>query len=1536
MRENKYEKKFLFKNFLFFKFFCIQIVFNPIISTDCSKDKPILKEGTCVYYCEKEEFNNNICTINNEIIKTQWLNNIILLGEENFTYINYANYSNGDMIIELTSSRTSNKILVFGLNIEGGPFFKGNNFYKSLDINNNQNNIGRVLVNSFIENINNVQYLVNIEQGDFYTRIYDLKNSNKELSKASSKTFLKYKPSNNPGFSTNYIYGNKNIVLFGFYDTNIYARLSKINIISTDISNFNSILKSESFPLCTDNSVSCFVTDLNKNIICLAMIQILTIYYGRITAFDQDFNEIEKDLLTGVYSEKNSFLKGIHFKEDSGVFIYYYYHSSLFSTSLYPKIVFKRYNGKSIVNHFTNIDEIDLDKKSFNYYYLLNDIIKISDNKICFISTSNNRDELYIVLINIFDTNNLAIRYYSVGINNLYKFKFFSEIKLHLYKKFISFAFNFCTRGNCKNQLTDPHNTALMMISYANGTDFNLNITDYLSKNNDQLDNIIINLKENIIIENNIFGHVYSGIKIKSINNCNKYYFISTKTNNTININYILEENENLLLRFSSNSENIISKCQLGYSYIITEPDYQEYNKYIIERVVYNRNNDKEETVFNNLKIEYEGRTIYYNIFDKVCDDINCELCQENDVSICIKCKSNYNIQKDENGKNKYCILDDENSINDTNEKMNNEQLKEFFDQIKENVLNTEFNGENQIIEKQNSNYNFICQISTLEDQKNNNNENASSIDIGECEDILREKYSLPKNQSLLVIKTDVRNENFTIIYVQYEIYHPITKIKLNMDYCKNIKIAIHVPVDLDDYTISLYESLTQYGYNLFDSGDSFYNDICATYTSENGTDMLLEDRKKEIFTLSGNISMCQIGCDFESYNKTTKKAKCNCEVQINSTETDATKLDFSKKDIASNFLKTLKNSNFLVLKCYKLCFKNFIKNKGQIIMTIIYVSFLTLLVLYFVKDRKAISAYIYGIVNHKLKSAEIEKNPIKIEEGEKKKVSKKKKVLKKKKKKNIQKKNSSIIMNNINSIINKDIITTKNLNNFNEINEANDITNINKKFENNTINENGNNNNNEIIDEENKSKENEKNNSDNKDNSENNKNEEYNANNEIINNNNDNSNQNKEIQENDKNDGGGDSKNQNKEMQENDKNDYNNDSNNQNKEIQENNKNDNNNDSSNQNKEMQENDKNDNDNEIQNNDNNSNQNNENNNDLNENEKCGPPQKRRKNYKILNTNSRNSKVKNLNTINSCQNVDLLSKSNQNLNNINMNLFPSFNRKIEGVIQESKKNETKINNNVEIYKKKTLNANKEIKPIDIINKENFQNLNDQELNTLEYEAALIYDKRNYLQYYWSLLKKKQLILFTFYPANDYNLFSLKLSLFLLSFSLYFTINGFFFSDETMHKIHEDKGQYNLLFQIPQILYSSVISVIINYLLRMLSLSEKNILFLKKEKNSNEAIENGKAIEKCIIIKFIIFFILSNLFLLFFWYFISCFCAVYTNTQNILIKDTLVSFAISMAYPFGINLLPGILRLPALKAKNKDRKILYKISGFVALI
>ena len=150
-----------------------------------------------------------------------------------------------------------------------------------------------------------------------------------------------------------------------------------------------------------------------------------------------------------------------------------------------------------------------------------------------------------------------------------------------------------------------------------------------------------------------------------------------------------------------------------------------------------------------------------------------------------------------------------------------------------------------------------------------------------------------------------------------------------------------------------------------------------------------------------------------------------------------------------------------------------------------------------------------------------------------------------------------------------------------------------------------------------------------------------------------------------------------------------------------------------------------------------------------------------------------------------------------------------------------------------------------------------NLNDEELNSLEYTISLQIDKRTFFQYYWSLLKKKQLILFTIIPSNDYNLISLKLALFLLSFSLYFTINGFFFTDETMHKVYEDKGAFNIIYQIPQIIYSSGVSSIINMILKMLSLSESNILILKQEKDFKIAKKKSKSIMNYLLIKFFFF-------------------------------------------------------------------------------
>ena len=152
----------------------------------------------------------------------------------------------------------------------------------------------------------------------------------------------------------------------------------------------------------------------------------------------------------------------------------------------------------------------------------------------------------------------------------------------------------------------------------------------------------------------------------------------------------------------------------------------------------------------------------------------------------------------------------------------------------------------------------------------------------------------------------------------------------------------------------------------------------------------------------------------------------------------------------------------------------------------------------------------------------------------------------------------------------------------------------------------------------------------------------------------------------------------------------------------------------------------------------------------------------------------------------------------------------------------------------------------------------------------------------------------------------------------------------FTDTIIHKIYEDEGEYNFIYQTPIILYSTIISSFINTIVRYLSLTETNIINIKKEKD----IEKKNKIFHYIFIKLIIFFILISLFLLLFWLYLACFCGIYHNSQVHLIKDTLSSFGLSFLYPFILNLLPGILRIPSIKKKNKE--CLFIISKILQLI
>ena len=223
--------------------------------------------------------------------------------------------------------------------------------------------------------------------------------------------------------------------------------------------------------------------------------------------------------------------------------------------------------------------------------------------------------------------------------------------------------------------------------------------------------------------------------------------------------------------------------------------------------------------------------------------------------------------------------------------------------------------------------------------------------------------------------------------------------------------------------------------------------------------------------------------------------------------------------------------------------------------------------------------------------------------------------------------------------------------------------------------------------------------------------------------------------------------------------------------------------------------------------------------------------------------------------------------------------------------------------------------------------------DDEINDLPYDLALLNDSRTYCLYYFSLIRSKHYLIFSFCYSRNYNSRIVKIDLFFLIFALNYTVNGFFYSDATMHNIYVKKGAFDLEYQLQKIFYSSLITIFLGItIMKKLALSNDAIINYKKNKEEKDINEREKKLETKLKIKFIFYFILSFILLLFFWYYISMFGAIYSNTQHLLLKDTLLSFGFSLIYPFIIFLIPGFFRIPALADSQKNKECMYKFSKF----
>ena len=793
-----------------------------------------------------------------------------------------------------------------------------------------------------------------------------------------------------------------------------------------------------------------------------------------------------------------------------------------------------------------------------------------------------------------------------------------------------------------------------------------------------------------------------------------------------------------------------------------------------------NNNNFNSEECLNG-----EPRGYYYNISDQIYKKCfnSCDLCYGEGNSSshnCIKCKPNYTFINDaeniyekncyeiceyyyyfDESNNYYCTLNnicpkeyskliisknkcvkkcDNNYNNDQNNNINNNNSTNFcyefdishinnnnemYNIIKENILSS-YDAEKGNILVMEGFDNTVFEITTDVNELNllNNpnltyNFNLSIIDLAQCESLLKERNQINKNIPLIFLKQEKMTNKTSEKNVQFEVYEPLNKKKLNLPTCSETDINIYVKLELSQEMKNISEQLKKLGYNMFDKNDKFYQDICTPYKSVGKTDVLLSDRLDHIF--NNNDVQCQSNCGFSDYFFGSEYIKCKCNIseEINK---NIKEKKIKPRKIYEVLYDSLKNSNYKVLKCYQLVFnRNILTNNiGNMIVISFFFFYLICL---FIFMCKGISPLAHTLIN-------------KIEH------------------------------NNTNEDIGNQIVESE-------------ILEMNKKSRNSM-------------------------------------------------------------------------------------------------------------------------------------------------DKKKLKLKNPPPKYKKNPKLAYI----FKKRNIND-NTEQIIRKLKKPIYS-KFLEIRKSQLFSQKINPKIKLYPKNaNNKINSNTKLRNNKSIAIKNEISYKD----KEMKNLDECQMCELDYINALKYDKRSFIQTYITYIKREHSLIFTFFVCNDLNLTYIKISRFLFLLTCDMAMNIFFFSEKSMHELYISYGKYDFVQQIPQIIYSTIISQIIEIFLCYLSLTDKYMYKLKEMEEISKNRKLAIKILNCIKIKLMVFYLITIIFFGFFWYTVSAFCTIYENTQIPFLKNSAFSLILNNLLPFFIYFFPTVFRVCALRNKQGNSECLFKLSNVI---
>lgn len=132
---------------------------------------------------------------------------------------------------------------------------------------------------------------------------------------------------------------------------------------------------------------------------------------------------------------------------------------------------------------------------------------------------------------------------------------------------------------------------------------------------------------------------------------------------------------------------------------------------------------------------------------------------------------------------------------------------------------------------------------------------------------------------------------------------------------------------DIEEINIQIAMKLAEYGIDIFNPKDEFFNNICHFYDIKEKKDIIIEDRRNDFYQ---NVTFCQDGCEYYGMDYELMVANCTCDIntflideinnEIDNKKSKSEKLNFNT--IKKSFISNLFDLNYKVIFCYNLIIK--------------------------------------------------------------------------------------------------------------------------------------------------------------------------------------------------------------------------------------------------------------------------------------------------------------------------------------------------------------------------------------------------------------------------------------------------------------------------------------------------------------------------------------------------------------------------------------------------------------------------------------